>query len=222
MRADQRSERSERTKLGEAGQPVVRLFRFLATQRMLATLALAALVGFAISVYLTTVHYARVPLVCSTSGPVNCALVTSSAYSVIPFTQVPITIPGMLWFLASGGLAVYALRCAWLGRAEPPQLRLAHLALAAVGLLFVLYLVYAEIVLLRKICEWCTVVHLLTLLTFILTVLRLQESPRGAGGTFRPAPAPRSQVTHGSAGARSAYQRPASRRAAAKARARRR
>lgn len=222
MRADQHSERGG--EVGEAAQPFVRLLRFLATQRMLTVLALAALVGFAISVYLTTVHYARVPLICSTSGPVNCALVTSSAYSVIPFTQVPITIPGMLWFLASGGLAVYALRRAWLRQAEPPRLRLAHVALAAVGLVFVLYLVYAEIVLLRNICEWCTAVHLLTLLTFILTALRLQE----ASAAPALAPAPRAHAAHsphmarGVSGAKPVHQHALSRRSIARARAHRR
>lgn len=156
---------------------LARLLRFLASQRALAALVLAAVLGFAISVYLTSVHFARVPLVCSTTGPINCALVTSSAYSVVPFTEIPITIPGMLWFLASGGLAIYALWCAWQHQAEPPRLRLAHFVLAALGLLFVLYLVFAEIVLLHNFCEWCTAVHLLTLLTFILTLLRLQDAP---------------------------------------------
>src|SRR6185437_5059799 len=40
---------------------------------------------------------------------------------------------------------------------------------------FVLYLVYAEIVLLHTLCEWCTVVHLLTFATFLLALNRWQQ-----------------------------------------------
>jgi hypothetical protein len=40
---------------------------------------------------------------------------------------------------------------------------------------FVLYLVYAEIVLLHTLCEWCTVVHVLTFATFLLALQRWQQ-----------------------------------------------
>jgi len=139
-------------------------------------LVVMAVAGIAIAAYLTTVHYAKVPLVCTTSSIINCARVTSSSYSVVPGTQLPITIPGMLWFLVSGALAVIALRSAWNGTDEPARLRLAQFLWSAAGLLFVLYLVYAEIVQLRNICEWCTVIHLLTLATFLICMLRLQRS----------------------------------------------
>ena len=193
----------------EDSQPLARLARFLWARRALSALALAALLGLAISAYLTTVHYANVPLVCSTTGPVNCAVVTSSAYSVVPFTQVPITVPGMLWFIASGGLALFALRRAWLGEPEPVRLRLAHCALAALGLVFVLYLVYVEIVLLRNICEWCTAVHLLTLLTFILTLLRLQERPGPLAASSVPAATPAHQMPASRQGSQATTRRPA-------------
>ncbi len=139
-------------------------------------LLVMAVVGVAIGAYLTTVHYAKVPPVCTTSNLVNCARVTSSAYSLVPGTQIPITIPGMLWFIVSGALAGVALRSVWTGTPEPPRLRLAHFLWSAAGLVFVLYLVYAEIVLLRSICEWCTVVHILTLATFLITLSRLQSA----------------------------------------------
>jgi uncharacterized membrane protein len=37
----------------------------------------------------------------------------------------------------------------------------------------VFYLVYAELVKLHKICEWCTAVHILTALTFFVALYRL-------------------------------------------------
>ncbi len=50
-----------------------------------ALLFLLSLVGAGIAIYLTTVHYENVPLICSASGLVDCARVLSSSYSVIPF-----------------------------------------------------------------------------------------------------------------------------------------
>ncbi|HEY7833803.1 MAG TPA: hypothetical protein VIG30_09560, partial [Ktedonobacterales bacterium] len=44
---------------------------------------------------------------------------------------------------------------------------------------FVLYLVYVEFAILHQICEWCTGVHVLTALTFIIVLVRLLEA-RGA------------------------------------------
>jgi hypothetical protein len=60
---------------------------------------------------------------------------------------------------------------------------LVQLLWSAAGLLFVLYLVYAEIVKLHSICEWCTSVHILTLITFLIALNRLQLAAA-------PAPAP--------------------------------
>ena len=60
-------------------------------------LLLLSVVGIGIAIYLTAVHYEHVPLVCSTRGFVNCAAVLSSAYSVVPGTSVPITVPGLAW-----------------------------------------------------------------------------------------------------------------------------
>jgi uncharacterized membrane protein len=143
----------------------------------LAALVAMALAGLAISAYLTTVHYAHVPLLCSAGGIVNCAQVTTSAYSVVPGTQVPITIPGMLWFLVSGSLAGVAWRMQARTGVAPARLSLAQAGWGAIGLLTVLYLVYVEIVRLHAICEWCTAVHVLTLLTFLVALYRVQQLP---------------------------------------------
>lgn len=143
----------------------------------LAALVVLALAGMAIAIYLTTVHYMHAPLLCSAGGIVNCAQVTTSVYSVVPGTQVPITVPGLLWFLVSGGLALAAWVRQARGDAAPVRLCLAHLAWGAVGLITILYLVYVEIVRLHAICEWCTAVHVLTLLTFLVALYRVQRLP---------------------------------------------
>lgn len=136
-------------------------------------LLLMSAAGLAISVYLTATHANAVPLVCSVGSVVNCGSVTHSAYSVIPGTTIPISVPGIVWFLVNGLFALIALRTA--GRSEPGWLRPVHLIWAALALAAVLYLVYVEIVVLHAICEWCTVVHLLVLATFVLALRRLQQ-----------------------------------------------
>ncbi len=171
----------------------------------LTAIVVMATLGLAISAYLTTVHYARVPLVCSATGPINCVAVTSSRYSVVPGTAIPITSPGMLWFVVSGALAVVGLRSIWANTPEPAHLRLIHFGWAAAGLIFVLYLVYCEIVLLHQLCEWCTAVHFLTAATFLVTLARLQRAP---------APPRLSQTSPGAKSKPPPLHKPASRRGA--------
>ena len=138
-------------------------------------LLVLSLLGVAIAIYLTAVHYENVPLVCSENGLVNCARVISSSYSVVPGTTVPITIPGFGWCIVSASLAIaglFATTGLWQRR-----IRIAQFVWALSGLLVVLYLVYAEIVRLRTICAWCTALHVLILLMFLLTLIQLQSAP---------------------------------------------
>ena len=131
-------------------------------------LLVCSLVGAAIAIYLTAVHYSEsVPLVCSGSGLVNCGLVLSSPYSVVPGTSIPISIPGLAWCAVMAALAIVGLRT------QPRWLPPAQFAWALVGMLTVLYLVYVEIVRLHAICAWCSSLHVLILLMFLVTLIRL-------------------------------------------------
>ncbi len=192
----------------QAETPLSRLATLAREQPGLAALLLIAVVGLGISIYLTIVHYdSKVSLLCTTGSLINCQSVTSSAYSVVPGTTIPITIPGMLWFLALGALAGVGLWAAARGQDEPPRLRLASLLWTIPALLFVIYLVYCEIVLVQRICEWCTVVHLLTLASFLITLTRWQrrdELPMPAPQTTHAAGASRSAAASTSAAARPA------------------
>ena len=138
-------------------------------------LLVLSLLGVAITIYLTSVHYENVPLVCSDSGLINCARVISSSYSVVPGTTLPITIPGFGWCVVSTSLAIaglFATTALWQRR-----IRIAQFAWALSGLLVVLYLVYVEIVRLHTICAWCTALHVLILLSFLITLVQLQSLP---------------------------------------------
>ena len=174
----------------------------------LTALLLMSVVGLGVSIYLTIVHYdSKVSLLCTTGGVVNCQSVTTSAYSIIPGTTIPITIPGMLWFIALGALAGVGLWAAAHSQAEPSRLRIATLLWTIAGMVFVLYLVYAEIVKVQRICEWCTVVHLLTLASFLIALTRWQrrDEPALPPVSQRRAPArPPVTPTHSASSARPA------------------
>jgi uncharacterized membrane protein len=133
-------------------------------------LLICSLAGVGIAIYLTSVHYENVPLACSDNGLVNCARVLSSPYSVVPGTSIPITVPGLAWSLLSAALALVAL---YQGT-EHRRIALAQFGWALVGMLTVLYLVYVEIVRLHTICAWCTAMHVLILLMFLVTIVQLQ------------------------------------------------
>src|SRR6184192_3607883 len=101
-----------------------------------------SLLGIGVALYLTVVHYQGAPLVCSTTGIIDCESVLSSPYSVVPGTAIPITFPGLLWFVVSGALALVG----WRLRPGERQILLMELIWTALGMLTVFYLVYVEIV----------------------------------------------------------------------------
>lgn len=134
-----------------------------------ALLLLLSLVGAGIALYLTSVHYEHVPLLCSAQGFVDCQRVTSSAYSVIPGTSLPITLPGLGWAVVSAFLAVVGLRTRWHYR----RVVLVQCIWSLLALSAVLYLVYVELVLLHTICAWCTGLHAIILVTFLIAMQQL-------------------------------------------------
>jgi len=127
--------------------------------------------GVAIAAYLTVAHYADAPLVCIEGALVDCGAVTASSFSLVPGTSVPVAAAGLGWSLGSVALAALAL-----GERAPAWVPGAHFAWAAAALAGVLYLVYAEIVVIGRICEWCTLWHVVVLVTFVVALRRLQEA----------------------------------------------
>ncbi len=127
------------------------------------TLVLSAL-AVVDAAWLTYAHYTSASvLFCPNNGFVNCGLVTSSSYSH-PF-GVPVADAGLVW--AIGMLVLcspwgWRQASAWFGR-----LRLAGVGL---GVLSVLYLLWAELIKLHHLCEYCTVMHVLTLALFGVVV----------------------------------------------------
>src|SRR5258708_26817654 len=96
-------------------------------------LALAASVaGLGVSIYLTAVHFAGVPLACPSNGTISCEAVLSSQYAVIAGTAIPTSAAGIVWFAIRAGL--WTRRA---GRIQP--------AGSALGLVTWLFLVYVGV-----------------------------------------------------------------------------
>ena len=123
-------------------------------------------VGLGVSIYLTITHYdTAVTLACSDKGIVNCGLVTTSPQSMV-FGIFPVAVLGLAFYVF---MVVAASPWAW--RSKYPQVAIVRLASVVVGIGFVLYLVYTELFTLDHICLWCTSVHVVTFLLFVLILI---------------------------------------------------
>jgi uncharacterized membrane protein len=115
-----------------------------------ATLLLA-LFGLGVSVYLTITHFDKV------------AKVTTSPQSVI--FGIPVAMLGLVYFVP---MVLLCLPAAW--RSPDRRVHLARLGLAVVGVGMILYLLIAELFLIKAICLWCSSVHVVTFLLFVIIV----------------------------------------------------
>lgn len=131
----------------------------------LATLILAV-IGLADSVYLTIAHFtSSTVLACSDNGVVNCGLVTTSPESEL-FGIFPVAVLGLAFYVF-----MVAIMTPWAWRAKWPVIGWARIGSLIVGIVFVLYLVYTELFTLGgHICLYCTYVHIITFLLFVLTM----------------------------------------------------
>ena len=118
-----------------------------------------ALLGLAISAYLTWVHYAGIEPVCT--GISDCERVQSSDYAEL------IGIP-----VAVLGLAGYSTILASLWTRVEVTALIAYLAVA-----FSAYLTWAEVFKIDAICQWCVASALITVAIAVLATLRALGAP---------------------------------------------
>ena len=122
-----------------------------------------ALAGLGVSIYLTIAHFTESALAgCSESGLVNCAKVTSSPQSYV--FGIPVAVLGLAFFVF-----VTAIMSPWAWRAARREVHLLRIASMVAGIGMVIYLVYAEFIIIGSICLYCTSVHVITFVLFVLT-----------------------------------------------------
>jgi uncharacterized membrane protein len=123
-----------------------------------------SLAGLGVSIYLTIAHFTESKLLgCSESGLVNCTKVTTSPQSYV--FGIPVAVLGLAFFVAA-----VALMSPWGWRSARREVALIRIASLVVGMGFVLYLLYAELFTIGSICLYCTSVHAITFLLFVLTI----------------------------------------------------
>jgi uncharacterized membrane protein len=121
--------------------------------------------GLLDAIYLTIEHYtASQTLACSDTGTINCLKVTTSSYATV--LGVPVAVLGVVFFAV---MTVLCLPPVW--RRTDRATRTVRVVAAAVGMVSVLYLVWVELFRVDAICLWCTGVHALTFLLFVIVAL---------------------------------------------------
>jgi uncharacterized membrane protein len=142
-------------------------------RRASVTALIIALLGLAVSAYLTIEHYSSSRLLaCPESAMINCAKVTTSRWSHI--AGVPVAVLGLAFFVVMVALLSPP---AW----RQPRLDVIRVAATAIGMIMVLYLVWIELFRVDAICLWCTAVHICTiaLLTAVLWHTSVLRSDAG-------------------------------------------
>lgn len=135
---------------------------------------LLSLAGLGLSIYLTVTHYTGARLAgCPVTGVVNCSVVTTSAQSYI--LGIPVAVLGLADYVT-----MTALNSPWAWRAKSYWIHLSRFVLAILSMGFVLWLVFAELIIIQHICEYCTGVHVIT---FALLIVLTTISPVQLGWT---------------------------------------
>jgi len=134
-----------------------------------------SLAGFGDAFYLTIEHFNGAIPICSASGVVDCAKVTTSPQSYV--FHVPVALLGLLFFSA---MVVVNLPPLW--RTPHRWVAWLRFAMVTTGLGMVIYLVSAEVFTIKAICLWCTGVHVITVALFVLVVATLPTVLAAAGG----------------------------------------
>jgi uncharacterized membrane protein len=126
-----------------------------------------AIGGLAVSAYETWAHFNGSHLAgCAirAGSTFDCTAVITSPQSMV-FGVIPVAILGLAFYVAA-----VPLFSPWAWRIDSRRLGLARLASVIVGMGFVVYLIYAELFQIGQACEYCSVVHAVTFLLFVLTV----------------------------------------------------
>ena len=130
--------------------------------RLRVAIAASAAVGGAIAVYLTYVHYAHVAPICTTGG---CEKVQTSKYAEL--AGVPVAVLGLVAYAAIvGSTLVRGVAAAFGG-----------VLTALVGVAFSGYLLWAQIVPIGALCQWCVGNDVVITFVCVLSIARVLTEP---------------------------------------------
>jgi uncharacterized membrane protein len=149
-----------------------RLTGYVGAHKLEFATLVVSLLGLAVSIYLTIEHLSQSSnlLLCPENATFNCVRVTTSPESKV-FGIFPVAELGLAFFIF-----MVVINSPWGWRARQPLVHWARLGSVVVGMIFVLYLIYAELFLVKAICLYCTAVHVLTFILFGMIMTRVAAS----------------------------------------------
>ena len=150
------------------------------TVKILEIIIALSVIGMIASAYSTYEHYQLLSesskgSFCDISAEVSCSAVNSSPYSEV--MGIPTAFMGLIWFIVLVILC-YAVESKH-KFCKPAPFYL--FAWSIIGLLTIIWLVYAELFLIGAICLVCTVVHILVIIILFLSykVFKSYHKPIG-------------------------------------------
>lgn len=132
------------------------------------TTLIVSILGVADSAYLVYEHFSQSTTFagCPDTGTINCQKVTTSPWSYLFGSHLlPVSVLGLAFFLF-----MVVINSPWGWRAPWPAVHWVRLGAVILGVVMVLYLVWAELFRINAICLFCTGVHILTFILFALIV----------------------------------------------------
>ena len=133
----------------------------------LVTIMVAAGLGLIVSLYLLSVHWGWGQIVCLDIG--DCEVVNMSIYAKL--LGIPVSLLGALTYLALLATSMLIWRHIYEELASFVQF-----FLAAIGVVFSVYLTYVELFILRAICPWCVLSAILIMLIAGLSLWQLLDT----------------------------------------------
>ena len=125
-----------------------------------------SILGLITSLYLTYDHYypSLEGSFCDITASVSCTILNSGVYSNV--AGIPVAIYGVVWFMVLGMLSWKSLDNA----NTIPTLLLWNTS----GFLSLFYFIYVEF-LLKTICPFCTVVHILVAVCLLISIMLFKK-----------------------------------------------
>lgn len=130
-----------------------------------------ALAGVAISGYLAWAHLNGQNIICGVSQ--GCDIVDQSKYSELIIANIPVSIPGLLSYLAILALLLGRGR---LLKEWDAYFPLAIFGIALSGTLFSAYLTYMELFVILGVCKWCVSSAIVMTLILALAISELRRT----------------------------------------------
>ena len=134
------------------------------------TMIVLAVIGLLVATYMTIFKWTNNDAMCLGSG--DCSTVNASRYADV--NGIPVALIGVLGYAAILGMLVFEDRADFLRQNST----LLTFGLALTGFLFTVWLIYAEIFLIKAFCPFCVTSQVVMTIIFILSIIRLVRQPQ--------------------------------------------